>query len=36
MAGATQVELNNRNVQAAIPILRTIVELDPKDIDLKL
>ena len=34
--GLLEVELNNRNVGAAIPILRTIVELDPKDIDSKL
>ena len=34
--GLLEVELHNRNVGAAIPILRTIVELDPKDVDSKL
>jgi tetratricopeptide (TPR) repeat protein len=32
----SEIELHNRNFQAAIPILRTIVELDPKDVDAKL
>src|SRR3974377_1338077 len=30
--GLLQVELHNRNLQAAIPILHTVVELDPKDV----
>ena len=34
--GLLEVELHNRNVQGAVPILRTIVELDPKDVDSKL
>jgi len=34
--GLSEVELHNQNVQGAIPILRTIVELDPKDVDSKL
>jgi cellulose synthase operon protein C len=34
--GLSEVELHNRNVQAAVPILRTVVELDPKDVDSKL
>ena len=34
--GLLQVELHNRNLQGAVPILRTLVELDPKDVDSKL
>jgi cellulose synthase operon protein C len=34
--GLLQVESHNRNYQGTVPILRTIVELDPKDIDAKL
>src|SRR5450759_4401127 len=34
--GLAEVELHNRNFQAAIPILRTVVELDPKDVDSRL
>ena len=34
--GLAEIELHNRNIQAAIPILRTIVELDPKDVDSRL
>ena len=34
--GLLEVELHNQNVQGAMAILRTIVELDPKDVDLKL
>jgi tetratricopeptide (TPR) repeat protein len=34
--GLLQVELHNRNFQNLLPILRTIVELDPKDIDSKI
>ena len=31
--GLSQIELHNRNFQAVVPILSTIVELDPKDVD---
>ena len=34
--GLSEIELHNRNFQAAIPILRTVVELDPKDLELRL
>src|SRR5262245_55694311 len=34
--GLLEVEAHNRNYEALIPILRTIVELDPKDVDAKL
>ena len=34
--GLLEVELHNQNVQGAVAILRTIVELDPKDVDSKL
>jgi cellulose synthase operon protein C len=34
--GLYEVELHNRNFQSAIPILRTVVELDPKDVDTRL
>jgi tetratricopeptide (TPR) repeat protein len=34
--GLLEVEFHNKNVQGAVPILRTIVELDPKDVDSKL
>jgi tetratricopeptide (TPR) repeat protein len=34
--GLSEIELHNRNLQAAIPILRTVVELDPKDVDSRL
>ena len=34
--GLAEIELHNRNFQAAIPLLRTIVELDPKDVDSRL
>src|SRR5262245_44313277 len=34
--GLAEIELHNRNFQGAIPILRTVVELDPKDVDAKL
>ena len=31
--GLLEVELHNKNIQGAIPILTTIVELDPKDME---
>jgi tetratricopeptide (TPR) repeat protein len=34
--GLLEVETHNRNIQGMVPILRTIVELDPKDLDSKL
>ena len=34
--GLLEVESHNQNVQGVVAILRTIVELDPKDVDLKL
>ena len=34
--GLLAVEFHNKNVQGAVAILRTIVELDPKDVDSKL
>ena len=34
--GLSQIELHNRNFQAVVPILSTIVELDPKDVDTRL
>jgi len=34
--GLAEIELHNRNFRAAIPLLRTIVELDPKDVDWRL
>ena len=34
--GLSEIELHNRNFQAAIPILRTVVELDPKDLESRL
>jgi tetratricopeptide (TPR) repeat protein len=34
--GLLQIEEHDRNVEGMVPILRTIVELDPKDIDAKL
>jgi len=34
--GLLAVETHNRNFQGQVPILRTIVELDPKDLDAKL
>jgi tetratricopeptide (TPR) repeat protein len=34
--GLLAVETHNRNIQGMVPILRTIVELDPKDLDSKL
>jgi cellulose synthase operon protein C len=34
--GVLEIETHNRNYQALVPILRTVVELDPKDVDAKL
>jgi cellulose synthase operon protein C len=34
--GLAEIELHNRNLQGAVPILKTIVELDPKDLDARL
>jgi tetratricopeptide (TPR) repeat protein len=34
--GLLQIEEHDRNIGAMVPILRTIVELDPKDVDAKL
>jgi len=34
--GLLEVETHNRNIQGTVPILQTIVELDPKDVDSKL
>ena len=34
--GLSEVELHNKNFQAVVPILRTVVELDPKDVDSRL
>ena len=34
--GLSEIELHNRNFQAVVPILSTIVELDPKDVDTRL
>ena len=34
--GLLEIETHNRNVQGMVPILHTIVELDPKDVDSKL
>jgi cellulose synthase operon protein C len=34
--GLLTVETHNRNYEAVVPILRTVVELDPKDVEAKL
>lgn len=34
--GLSEVELHSRNIQAVVSILRTIVELDPKDVESKI
>src|SRR5258708_28203945 len=34
--GVLEIETHNRNYQALIPLLRTVVELDPQDLDAKL
>src|SRR5215475_2193441 len=34
--GLLEIEMHNRNFQNQVPILRTIVELDPNDVEAKL
>src|SRR5262245_53961918 len=34
--GLLEIEMHNRNFQGQVPILRTIVELDPNDVEAKL